>query len=1035
MASKKITNQDAYFSREKKTEKVKTSEAHLEKTAEMFAELFKTVAPVANTGYIPLNKEDTEVKEALRVLREAGMFDYIKYRQQKKLTEERSDQKDAELKKGDYEWVVRKRRYVINKETATKTPPSEIVCITPLNKEKNVNYKTYLEWKRPEKGTDPITYRVYLSDDVNRANTKDPLCLVSSQESLTYGCSLEKSHIYYWKIVAVNEYGESESVTMQFETGSKISGAIPSSPKNISPANNSHDNALNILLRWQEPEEGTRPFVYNLYLSKDKESVENGKEKAASYMDGLTRLVSLDKNATYYWKIEAVNDVGKKEGAVWKFKTGNGATSGENTPPTAPELVSPSDGEEEARTDQKLVWKQAKGSQPIYYDVYFGKKENPGLYKNGTTSTVLSPGILDYDTTYFWKVVSRNHAGIESSETRWFRTISKPTGEPVGLEIPPSAPEYIYPLNGMKDVPTTLSCSWYDSKEGSLPIGHSLFIGKTEDAFEQMSDNRNETSLYIRGLSNYTTYYWYVKSKNEFGETIGPVWSFVTGEASNEVPFDNLEEEEEDTYYYFPEGQETELSDYLTYADIVYASDIIKFTLPTEIQLLEGYAPSVKVGEIFTVEKAGPYIGYAGSGLDEEGNYVGKTLNEYLDATITESRQKLNDNVLKNMTGNLSDLISPDAKAIAEEIKDKLSQKEAENAANIAVIKGDNKPNAMKTAETADSMRNKSPDMTTRAVYEILMADGDKQDLLSELKPLIDMMADNDAEHADIAETLYPLFASVVSLIDDTMFDEKQLTMDYIHETLEDLQTRIQGPAYITEISQETPEEGETGDSKETDLQDDAREQAGEFGGQQVQLNGKNIQGVSGTVNDYVFPEHFQGASINLKVKCNGSTSPHFLYFGETEDPEFHSRFNADVTINVPQDNDKTYYFKVRSFKGEDQYIDSKVYSFYFHKKPSKPKAVLPENNTVVNIKSTRWDNDNDIALKWANIDYEYATGALLKLGDSAATMETIYTSSEKIGDAYNVTLTPNKIYYWQVVTTSEHGNTEGDIWKFELRS
>ena len=95
---------------------------------------------------------------------------------------------------------------------------------------------------------------------------------------------------------------------------------------------------------------------------------------------------------------------------------------------------------------------------------------------------------------------------------------------------------------------------------------------------------------------------------------------------------------------------------------------------------------------------------------------------------------------------------------------------------------------------------------------------------------------------------------------------------------------------------------------------------------------------------------------------------------------------------------------------------------------------MLPENNTVVSIKSTRWDSDNDIVLKWANIDYEYATGALLKLGDSAATMETVYTSGEKIGDAYNVSLTPNKIYYWQVVTTSEHGNTEGDIWKFELR-
>ncbi len=56
----------------------------------------------------------------------------------------------------------------------------------------------------------------------------------------------------------------------------------------------------------------------------------------------------------------------------------------------------------------------------VRYDVYFGRSNNPPIISCGQNSTYFNPGILDYSTVYYWKVVSSDSFGIISEGPLWY---------------------------------------------------------------------------------------------------------------------------------------------------------------------------------------------------------------------------------------------------------------------------------------------------------------------------------------------------------------------------------------------------------------------------------------------------------------------------------------------------------------------------------------------------------------------------------------------------------------------------------------
>ncbi len=88
--------------------------------------------------------------------------------------------------------------------------------------------------------------------------------------------------------------------------------------------------------------------------------------------------------------------------------------------PSAPVLVSPSDGAAGVSLTPRLDWRASANADA--YDVHFGTSSNPSLAQN-LVRLSYRPGPLATHTTYYWRVVARNASGTSSSATYRFTTM------------------------------------------------------------------------------------------------------------------------------------------------------------------------------------------------------------------------------------------------------------------------------------------------------------------------------------------------------------------------------------------------------------------------------------------------------------------------------------------------------------------------------------------------------------------------------------------------------------------------------------
>ncbi|MBC8224205.1 S8 family serine peptidase [Candidatus Bathyarchaeota archaeon] len=96
-----------------------------------------------------------------------------------------------------------------------------------------------------------------------------------------------------------------------------------------------------------------------------------------------------------------------------------------NSPPLSPHSPSPSNNSTDASIDSVLSWNCSDPEEdPLTYDVYFGSSYPPGLVASGVNTTSYEPD-LDYNTTYYWKVVA-NDGDYTSDSSLWnFTTVTQ----------------------------------------------------------------------------------------------------------------------------------------------------------------------------------------------------------------------------------------------------------------------------------------------------------------------------------------------------------------------------------------------------------------------------------------------------------------------------------------------------------------------------------------------------------------------------------------------------------------------------------
>jgi hypothetical protein len=172
---------------------------------------------------------------------------------------------------------------------------------------------------------------------------------------------------------------------------------------------------------------------YDVYLGTDETLVENATTVDAEFMGNQTTLFydpagNLVYDTTYYWRIDVLKPAKTVEGKVWRFTT-------ESAPATLPAVVEdpdPADGAGNVPVDQVLAWGAAIGA--VSYDVYLGTDQTAvtnattasGEFMGNQSGVSYVPTALDFTTTYYWRIDSRNGIGVTAGDVWSFTTTSLP---------------------------------------------------------------------------------------------------------------------------------------------------------------------------------------------------------------------------------------------------------------------------------------------------------------------------------------------------------------------------------------------------------------------------------------------------------------------------------------------------------------------------------------------------------------------------------------------------------------------------------
>jgi hypothetical protein len=200
-------------------------------------------------------------------------------------------------------------------------------------------------------------------------------------------------------------------------------------------------------------------------------------------------------------------------------------------PPTAPQLLSPSDGATDISVTPTLTWYASLRATSYRIQISMDASFSSTLVdQSNFTSTSYVTGGLVNNTTYYWRVNAANSGGTSNwSGIRAFTTSPQA----------PSAPTLASPPNGVTNQPLTPTLSWASSAgAASYRLEVSTRLNFSTRIFDD--DSLTQTSQVVGPLAYNTNYYWRVRASNA-GGTSGwsEIWHFTTDVAVPSAPILN----------------------------------------------------------------------------------------------------------------------------------------------------------------------------------------------------------------------------------------------------------------------------------------------------------------------------------------------------------------------------------------------------------------------------------------------------------------------------------------------------------------
>ncbi len=416
--------------------------------------------------------------------------------------------------KNDY-WYpnVGKVGYVPLTNSPVNLPPYSPSSPNPGDAATGQPINSTLSWVCSDPENDPLTYDVYFG------TSNPPAQMVTGQTGTTWDPgTLQYSAQYFWKVVAHDDQGNfTEGPVWSFGT-TLPPNLAPDPPYNPIPLDGAMDYPIDgDTLSWSCSDPENDPLTYDVYFgTSNPPSLVSSGQTDSTFVYGI-----LDYDSTYFWKIVAHDDQGNfTEGPVWSFST----TLPPNLAPDPPYNPIPLDGAMHYPIDgDTLFWSCSDPeNDPLTYDVYFGTSNPPSLASSGQTDSTFVYGLLDYDSTYFWKIVAFDDHGNFTEGSVWnFFTTSPPN-------LPPDTASNPIPQDGTINYPVEGdTLFWSCSDPENDPLTYDVYFGTSNPP--SLASSGQTDSIFVHGMLDYdSTYFWKIVAHDDHGNfSEGAVWSFT----------------------------------------------------------------------------------------------------------------------------------------------------------------------------------------------------------------------------------------------------------------------------------------------------------------------------------------------------------------------------------------------------------------------------------------------------------------------------------------------------------------------------
>ena len=215
------------------------------------------------------------------------------------------------------------------------------------------------------------SYRIQVDDNSDFSSPKIDKSGITENE-YRHSSDLGEHKTYYWRVRAHNQWGDSSWSTVWHFTTQGQTGTPPDAPTLIYPPNGKTDVELRPTFKWtatmslggtpfESPKptndsgEGYEPLSpadsYRIQVD-DNSDFSSPKIDVSGITDNQYRPSSdLGEHKTYYWRVRAHNQWGDSSwSSVWHFTTGGG------TPPDAPSLIYPPNGQTDVELRPTFKW-------------------------------------------------------------------------------------------------------------------------------------------------------------------------------------------------------------------------------------------------------------------------------------------------------------------------------------------------------------------------------------------------------------------------------------------------------------------------------------------------------------------------------------------------------------------------------------------------------------------------------------------------------------------------------------------------------